>query len=910
MSLCWCGSVDFVPFGAGYGECRGCGTLFLLEKVSPEQLLVHDDENDFYGKKYWLEHQQKDLGSSDIYERARHDLTERNLHWLKVLTKYSLPPEKVMDLGCSHGSFVALLHQVGFDASGVEMSPWVVDFGQKNFASQISLGPVETLGLTDGGFDAIVLMDVLEHLPDPSATMAHCLSLLKPAGLLLIQTPQFKEGMKHESLVESKDAFLSLLLPIEHLFLFSKNSVKELFHRLGAEYITFEPAIFDHYDMFLAVSRQPLSTNVPEKIEKSLLSTPQSRMALAMLDLRARELELIENQGECEIDCASRLEQIEILTEKINESEKDRAARLEQIETLTEKLLESEADRAARLEQIDALTKIVESKPKGASENECPKTVAVDLTPVLPGGHNGGAKVFVVELIQRLASLAPSTQFILLTHADSHDELAFLDTQNVSRQIVVATPLASQPERGLRAFAEKVFRRIPLRYRSRIKRIYTKLLKPKTGINSTSVFHADLLFCPFTAPTYHASDTPTVCTLYDIQYKTYPQFFDPMDVWHRDQTFKDACRHATVIAAISDYSRISALESSDLSPDHIKTIYLRMAQRINDPNDKGADSLLSSLGLQPEKFLIYPANFWKHKNHEMLLTAFSFARTQGMSKSIKLVCTGAPGERMDWLKTVSRQMDLEDSIILPGYLSDEDLSVLLHNSRAMIFPSLYEGFGLPVIEAMTAGIPVGCSNVTSLPEVVSGAALLFDPRIPDQIASTMQILVSDDNVRSKCIKDGYARAAEFSDSDKMAQDYLDIFKEACTNFHQEDALSGVFPDGWASDSLNVSINPATECRAVDIELFAPDWLSHQQVTVQCFIAGEEVSVHTIKRGRTKNINCAVTSNTRIQLKLSPCFVPADNTDASDNRKLSVMVQRCALLLNNGAQKQLYPVGAN
>ena len=312
-----------------------CGTLASLEGIDPEQLQVRDDETDFYGKQYWLNHQNIDLGFPDIYHRARNDLTERNLHWLKTLLKYRLPPAKVLELGCSHGSFVALLRQAGYDASGVEMSPWVVEFGQKTFGVPISVGPIEAINIAPASLDVIALMDVLEHLPDPVATMAHCLALLKPDGLLLIQTPQFKEGTNYTALVETKGAFLDQLKADEHLYLFSACSVTRLFQRLGAEYIQFEPAIFDQYDMFFAVSRAPLVSQTFAQMEAAILATPNGRLALALLDLRERELDL---------------------TRQMQESESDRAARGEQIEALTAMLKESEADRAARLEQIVSLT--------------------------------------------------------------------------------------------------------------------------------------------------------------------------------------------------------------------------------------------------------------------------------------------------------------------------------------------------------------------------------------------------------------------------------------------------------------------------------------------------------------------------------------------------------------------------
>lgn len=321
MRVCWCGNADLNPFGPDYGECRSCGTLVYLKDMPSEQLLVRDDETDFYGKNYWLVHQQDAFGNADIYNRARNDLVERNLHWLKALLKYRLPPAKVLELGCSHGSFVALLRQSGYDASGVEMSPWVVEFGQKTFGVPVAVGPIENLNIAQGSLDIITLMDVLEHLSDPAATLAHCLSLLKPDGMLLLQTPQFKDGMDYTALQESKGRFLEVLIPGEHIYLFSDRSVTQLFKQVGAEHIHFEPAIFSHYDMFFVVSRVPFQANTLEQSDAALLATPCGRFALALLDLRQTELSLTSKLQESEIDRAARGEQIVTLTEMLREAE-------------------------------------------------------------------------------------------------------------------------------------------------------------------------------------------------------------------------------------------------------------------------------------------------------------------------------------------------------------------------------------------------------------------------------------------------------------------------------------------------------------------------------------------------------------------------------------------------------------
>lgn len=359
MRSCWCGAESLLAFSQEYSLCPECGTLISQQSLADDELLVRNDDTDFYGKQYWLGHQSGDLGFPDIYKRARNDLTERNLHWLKTLLKYRLPPAKVLELGCSHGSFVALLGQAGYDTSGVEMSPWVVEFGRKTFDAEIAVGPVENLEIPLGSFDVVALMDVLEHLPDPMATMAHCLQLLKPDGLLLIQTPDFKKDMNYMALVETQDAFLEQLKADEHLYLFGKDSVTRLFQRLGAGYIQFESAIFDQYDMFFAVSRAPFQVHTSAQVDSALSTEKNGRFGLALLDLRERELDLLRRCVQMGVDLAARDEQVETLTSWLKESEADRAARLEAIETLTAHLKESEANRVAQGDQIETLTSLI-----------------------------------------------------------------------------------------------------------------------------------------------------------------------------------------------------------------------------------------------------------------------------------------------------------------------------------------------------------------------------------------------------------------------------------------------------------------------------------------------------------------------------------------------------------------------
>jgi SAM-dependent methyltransferase len=289
MRECWCGDpAPLQPFGPDYGHCRACGTLVCLKGLSDEALRVRDDETDFYGKKYWLSYQDEAFGYPGFHARARADLPERDLFWLKALLKYCLPPADVLELGCAHGGFVALLQLAGFHASGSEMSPWVVEYARRTFGISVSVGTMESLGLPEASLDVIALMDVIEHIPDPVAAMRHGLERLRAPGIFVIQTPHFVEERSYDSLIQSGDPFLAQLKPEEHLYLFSQRAAREFFARLGAPYVSFEPAIFAHYDMFLVASRAPLVPREPDAAAKALMATPGGRMALALLDLEER----------------------------------------------------------------------------------------------------------------------------------------------------------------------------------------------------------------------------------------------------------------------------------------------------------------------------------------------------------------------------------------------------------------------------------------------------------------------------------------------------------------------------------------------------------------------------------------------------------------------------------------------
>jgi 2-polyprenyl-3-methyl-5-hydroxy-6-metoxy-1,4-benzoquinol methylase len=336
VNKCWCGNSLLEEFSAFYLKCSKCGTLISSHVPENSQPQVTNEDEDFYGRNYWLERQQSLLRLPAIQERARQDIPERCIHWLRTLLKYKLPPGEILELGSAHGGFVAMMNWAGFDAVGLELSPWVVAYAKATFGVSVLVGPVEKTGLEPGSLDVIVLMDVLEHLQDPVQTLNHCATLLRENGIFLVQTPNLPEHMSYQGLINEKAPFLEhLSLEKGHLRLFSKRSGRMLFQTLGWSEIKFEPAVFSHYDMFFIVGRSPLREHSPEEISEALCTKPSGRLILALLDLDLKGKNTLQ---ECESDRTARLEVIHSQGDEISVLKRDLHTWLEEAKKKGEEL--------------------------------------------------------------------------------------------------------------------------------------------------------------------------------------------------------------------------------------------------------------------------------------------------------------------------------------------------------------------------------------------------------------------------------------------------------------------------------------------------------------------------------------------------------------------------------------------
>jgi glycosyltransferase involved in cell wall biosynthesis len=224
-------------------------------------------------------------------------------------------------------------------------------------------------------------------------------------------------------------------------------------------------------------------------------------------------------------------------------------------------------------------------------------------------------------------------------------------------------------------------------------------------------------------------------TLHDVQHLDLPAMFPRGELLFRKLAWHRSVRGADRVIVISEFVRDRAIERLALDPARLRVVPLGLDHALLRP---GAG--------EREPFLLYPARNWPHKNHERLFAAFALVRRERPELRLVLTGGGEAGARPEGVET-------------RGHVAFTELVALMQRAAALVFPSLYEGFGLPPLEAMACGCPVASSNAAALPETVGDAARLFDPHDPRAIADAVLDVLADPEPWSAR---GLARAAAFS----------------------------------------------------------------------------------------------------------------------------------------------------
>jgi len=361
--------------------------------------------------------------------------------------------------------------------------------------------------------------------------------------------------------------------------------------------------------------------------------------------------------------------------------------------------------------------------------------VGLNLLYLLPG-MVGGTETYAAGLLYGLAGTPEPERFVVFVNLESAD-----------------WPLPDDPR----------IRRVvcPVRAASRAARYWyeQRRLPARAAAEKIDLLHSLGYVAPLRL------SCPSVLTVHDVHHLAHGRRSD----WPRRlvlaRMIRQSVRRAAAVIAVSRFTRDAVAKAYDVSADGIDVVPEAPNPRLCDDG-----SGLGPPAADPGRYLLAFGGVTPNKNLARLLEAYALAR-EGHGLNQDLVVVGhvpasVRGEGAARVRTT-------------GYLGEPELARWLAHADALVFPSLYEGFGLPVLEAMAAGIPVVCSAVTAIPEVAGDAAVYFDPRDPEDMAAKMALVGRDEALRARLAAAGRARAAEFS-WDRSARQTLAIYRRVLT----------------------------------------------------------------------------------------------------------------------------------
>jgi len=332
--------------------------------------------------------------------------------------------------------------------------------------------------------------------------------------------------------------------------------------------------------------------------------------------------------------------------------------------------------------------------------------VGISLLTLVPG-ELGGSETYVRELLRGLA------------RSGSHDYRVLLPpvapdaAEGLPSEVGTGYRSARTPRERLAAMAAAAVRPGPL----------------QEDLAGARVVHYPLTIAIPRTP------RPSVVTLHDLQHVDLPAMFPRLERAFRAVAWHRSVRGAARVIVISEFVRGRAIDALRLDPARVRVVPLGVDHERLEPASG-----------EREHFLLYPARRWPHKNHERLFEAFVLVRD--VHPELRLVLTGG-----------GDFSDVPHGVDARGHVPWDEVAALMQRAAALVFPSLYEGFGLPPLEAMACGCPVACSNAAALPETVGDAARLFDPHDPRAIADAVLEVLADPGPWTER---GLARAAGFS----------------------------------------------------------------------------------------------------------------------------------------------------
>jgi glycosyltransferase involved in cell wall biosynthesis len=350
--------------------------------------------------------------------------------------------------------------------------------------------------------------------------------------------------------------------------------------------------------------------------------------------------------------------------------------------------------------------------------------VGISLLTLVPGVV-GGSETYARELCRALARVG------------GEDYRVFVPT-------IAEDAADGLPARTISAY--RAGRTMPARVRA----MTLAAARPRPVLRELEAGTLDALHFPLSVMLPPVERPPAVSSVLDVQHEVFPQFFSRAERTYRRVVYGWTVRRSRLVITISQHAADTLVERLGVAPDRVRPIHLGIDHERFRPGDEPR-----------EDFLLYPALGWPHKNHARLFEAFALLRRD--RPGLRLVLTGYDGAAPEGVEA-------------RGRVPQDELARLYRRAAAVVFPSLYEGFGQPPLEAMASGCPVACSTGGSLPEVVGNGARLFDPTsVEDMAAATEEVL--DDP--APWVERGLARAATFT-WDECARRHDAVYRELLT----------------------------------------------------------------------------------------------------------------------------------
>jgi glycosyltransferase involved in cell wall biosynthesis len=376
------------------------------------------------------------------------------------------------------------------------------------------------------------------------------------------------------------------------------------------------------------------------------------------------------------------------------------------------------------------------------------KSLRVCVDARLGGGLSGGVEQVVIGVAAGLSRLEDGAEEYLFLAHPGHDEWLRPYIRGPSRMLHSRMEYAGEP--GIIAELRRRARALPFGRGSRDIPASDGTLE-RAGSRLVHFVHQEAFL----------TDVPSIYQPHDLQHLHLPELFSEREQRRRERVYRTHCERARLVVAMTSWGRRDLIESYGLAEEKVAVVpWGSVLDDYPAPGPGDLERIRAERSL-PEAFLLYPGQTWPHKNHKCLLEALALLRDRN-GIEIPVVCPGRRNHYFPQVEERARDLGLEGMVSFPGFVSQLELRALYSLARGLVFPSRFEGWGLPIPEAFSAGLPVASSSATSLPGLVEDAGLLFDPADPDEMAAQISRLWTDEGLRRSLAEKGRERAKLFS----------------------------------------------------------------------------------------------------------------------------------------------------